>query len=242
MKSIAVIILFVISLSYASSAQESACDYKVEVLVEGEEFEKEDFTWRMKATKIEGGSTNITGTAEIQDSSGKTVKTYKPWTSESISRQKTSSEYTPNLKEGQEYKITAEIDVECDDTSKDNNVDVKTIKIKGEKEETENDDASDTETDAKSDDTASTEAENNEEIKPKTIQKAKATNPTTNEEAENVIQLTKNTQNQELQSTAAVIQAPQIVYESSNERIKDLIMIFLLALSILLNIILIWRR
>ena len=39
MKSLAIILVFAIAFTYASSAQQSSCDYKVEILVDGEEFE-----------------------------------------------------------------------------------------------------------------------------------------------------------------------------------------------------------
>ena len=130
MKALFIILILAISFSYTSFAQQSLCDYKVELIVNGTEFEKERFKWRMKATKLEGTSTNITGAADILDSKGNIVKKYKPWTDEPISRQKTSSEYSPNLKEGEEYTIKAEINVECDDINKDNNADAKAIKIK----------------------------------------------------------------------------------------------------------------
>jgi len=132
MKGIFIIILLALMLSKSSFAQ--TCDYRVEIMADGEEFKKEDFKWRMMATKIDGKSTNITGTAEIK-SDGKTIKSYKPWTSASISRQKTSSEYSPNLKPG-EYEIKAMIEVECDDSDMENNKDTKKITIEGEKEET----------------------------------------------------------------------------------------------------------
>ena len=248
MRSLAFILIFAILLAYTSFAQQSACDYKIEVIVDGKEFEKEDFKWRMRAIKIEGKSTNITGTAEIKDSSGKTVKSYKPWTSDSISKQKTSSEYSPNLKSGN-YEITAEINVDCDDANKDNNVDAKSIQIKGEKEETntkksKNEDAKTNEIDTietinKNKINADEAAQTNQN----TI-KTKTKKSTANEETENIIQLNKNNQkNQETQSiTAYAAQEPQIIYESSGERAKQWIMIFLLTLSVLLNIILIWKR
>ena len=129
MRLFVIIFVFVILLLDISFAQQSQCDYKVEVLADSQEFTKENFTWSMKATKIDGMATNITGTAKIEDSNNKIVKNYKPWTSESISRQKTSSKYSPNLNYG-EYKITAEISVDCNDTDKSNNADVKMISIK----------------------------------------------------------------------------------------------------------------
>ena len=235
MKGIFLIFIFVL-FALATFAQ-STCDYKVEILLGDDEFKIEEFTWRMKATKIEGGSTNITGTAEIKDSNDKTVKTYKPWTKASISKQKTSSEYTPNLKPGK-YEITAEISVECDDTNKENNIDVKTIKIKDSEEETKSNENDNEDLDIKSTEIT------NKQTETKTIQKPVTKKPTIAEETDNTIELkSKNTQkNQELQTTAAVIQTPQNVYVSSNEKAKNLILIFLLTLSILLNIILIWKR
>ncbi|MEK6828413.1 MAG: hypothetical protein AABX78_03615 [Nanoarchaeota archaeon] len=240
MKKLVIILLLGLAYVYISFAQQPSCDYKVEIIADGEEFEKEDFKWRMRATKIEGKSTNITGTAEIEDSNDKTVKSYKPWTSQAISKQKTSSEYTPNLKPG-EYEITAEINVECDDTNKDNNVDTKEIKIKGEIEETKNKESKNEDIEAKAKNTLTSDADN-EQITTKTT---KIISKTTDEEIENTIQLAnKNTQKiQESQPiTSSTIQTPQIAYESSNERAKGWIMIFLLTLSVLLNIILILKR
>ena len=203
MKGLIFVLVFIIILSYKSFAQ-STCDYKLEILVDGEEFESEEFTWRMRATNLQGGSTNITGTAEIQ-SNGKTIKSYKPWTSSSISRQKTSNEYTPNLKPG-EYKIIAEIKVDCDDTDKTNNVDTKTIKIK---------DGEEIQTSKNNIKSANNTKTNKIETKNSSIQKSISQN----EETENVIQL-KNNNQYRTQSTNPT-QKPQIINESSNEKAKD---------------------
>jgi|SRR3989338_7398805 len=230
MKGLALIIILAISLSYNSLAQQSSCDYKVEIIVDGEEFRKEDFKWRIRATKIEGKSTNITGIAEIK-ANGKTVKSYKPWTSASISMQKTSNEYSPNLNPGN-YEITAEINVECDDINKDNNLDSTTIKIKGENE-TNSKKSND-------EDAAINNKIDNEEFMspPQKINKS-----TANEETENIIKvIDKNTGKNQISPTTHAIQNPETVYVSSNEKAKGLILIFILALSILLNIILIWKR
>ena len=236
MKGLALIIVSAVLMSYASSAQQSQCDYKIEILVDGEEFEPADFTWRMKATKVEGKSTNITGTAKIE-ADGKTVKSYKPWTSASIAKQKTSNEYTPNLKPG-EYEIIAEIKVDCDDTNNGNNKDTKTINIKGEKEENKK---------SKSDEReiANSELTDKKQTQSTSIQSTaiKQQKPAIAEETDNMIQLnTNNKNNQKPQITAYQVKQPDIIYKSSNEKAKSLIMIFLLTLSILLNIILLWRR
>ena len=250
MKGLYIFIIFAVSLPFTSFAQQPECDYKVEVLVDGQEFESNDFTWRMQAAKIEGKSTNITGKAKIEDSGGKVVKSYKPWVSDSISKQKTSNKYTPNLKPG-EYEIMAEINVECDDINKDNNVDAKKIKIQGVVEETKNQKSS--ENTEKSNKLKNTEANNIEsnKIESQTSQntiatkseKAASKKPDA-EEIDNVIQLaaSNDKKSKQPQITAHATQQSPIVYESSNEKAKGLVMIFILTLSILLNIVLIWKR
>ena len=74
MKVFFIIIILILYFSYNSFAYQYLCDYKVEVIVNGTEFEKEGFKWKMRATNIEGASTNITGTADIQDSKGNIIK------------------------------------------------------------------------------------------------------------------------------------------------------------------------
>lgn len=186
MKSIAVIIILVISLAYTCLAQPSQCDYKVETIFNVQELEAQDFKLKIEATKLEGFATNITGTTKIKDQNGKIVRIYKPWTSEPISKQKTSINYFPNLKSG-EYTITSNINVGCDDINKDNDIDVKTVKIK---------------------------SLDNETIK----------------NSENIIYAKGSIKN------------PKIVYASGNEKSKSFIMVFLLILSVLLNVVLIWKR
>src|SRR3989344_3106646 len=129
MRWLVIVVIVIFLLPFLSFAQE--CDYKVEILIEGTEFTKKSFKWRMKATKLEGASTNITGAARIEDLNGNTIKSYKPWTNLPISKQKTSNEYSPNLKEG-DYKIISEIAVDCDDINKGNNIDARAIRIKSE--------------------------------------------------------------------------------------------------------------
>ena len=231
-------LMFAMLLSYPSLAQQNTCDYKIEILLDGSEFEKSDFKWRMQATKIEGKSTNITGTAEIEDSNGKTVKKYKPWTSDSISRQKTSSQYSPNLNPG-DYKITAEISVDCDDTNKNNNVDAKDIKIKGDKEETKI-------KKSKSSDENLGTGNGAVKIQNLTDEANKEDTPSIPDAISSISKKSEiklnNEKNQAPALTADAIQKPYIVYESSNEKAKELILILLLVFSVTLNIILIWRR
>lgn len=206
MRVLAFAVILALSLAYASLAEQSACDYGVAILIDGEEFENELLKWRIKATKINGNSANITGNVYIEDMNGKIIKKYRTWTHEQISKQKTSSEYSPNLKEDF-YKINAEINVSCEDTNKSNNEDVKEIKVKNEK------------------------------------RKIIATEElTTNISFKNTISLAKTSQKNQIQHNAANDLYTQSVYKSSGEKSKELIVILLLALSILLNIILIWKR
>jgi hypothetical protein len=243
MKGIVILLIILPLFSLHSFAQE--CDYKVEILADGDEFDSQDFKWRMRATKIEGKSTNITGTAEIE-SNGKTVKSYKPWTSDPIAKQKTSNEYSPNLKPGS-YGLTAEISVECDDTNKDNNADKKEIKIKGSEDSKEEGKepakkSAKNNEDASLQSTAAGSAIISGQKNPQTSSKPKKST----EEFDNVIELnSQNNKKSETQITANTIknpENPELVYKSSSERAKGWIMIFLLTLSILLNIVLIWKR
>src|SRR3989338_6568570 len=190
MKGIFIIILLALMLSKSSFAQ--TCDYRVEIMADGEEFKKEDFKWRMMATKIDGKSTNITGTAEIK-SDGKTIKSYKPWTSDSISRQKSKSK-------------SEDIEAENKDTA--NNEINKQAETK--------------------------------QATPNPMQKA--AKPIQDEDI--TIQSTnKNQKNQAIPlATANAVKNTENIYISSSEKAKSLIMVFLLALSILLNIVLIWKR
>ena len=247
-------LIFITLFSYMSFAQ-SECDYKIEILTDGDEFDKDDFVWRMMAIKIEGESTLITGTARIEDPNGKTVKSYKPWASQSISRQKTSSKYSPNLREGEEYEIIAEIAVGCDDTDNSNNKDTKPIKIKGVKREettsSETEEAESTDDEIEKVELTSTKTRKNEIITimpqdttPKEPKKEEGIEEEKEAETQNTIQLTGKDGNREIniQPTARAVQNEELVYASSNEKAKELMLVILLILSILFNIILIWRR
>ena len=123
-----VAILFLVLLTGISAAETNDCNYKIEILLNSSIYAPSDFAWKMKATKISGVSTNITSAAKIEDSGGKIIKTYRPWASDPISKQKTSGEYSPNLKEGQ-YKLTSEISVDCNDIDKSNNIDSENFEV-----------------------------------------------------------------------------------------------------------------
>lgn len=243
MRKLAIFLLLGIVYSSISFAQ-TTCDYGIEILADGDKFEPEGFKWRMKAFKIEGKSTNITGTAKIEDSNGKTVKSYKPWTFQSISKQKTSNEYSPNLKPGK-YKIIAEIDVECDDTDKSNNEAEKEIEIKGEAEEKTAKSSGNEERVADE----STKSEGKQQITQnfQTAATSKPKKSAPSEKFENTIELKSqnNPRNKEMPATTNAIKgtkSAETVYISGNELAKGWIMALLLTISVLLNIILIWKR
>ena len=205
------------SLSYIALADDSACDYEVNILANGTDFEQNSFEWKMIAVKIQGKPTNITGTAEIMDMKGNIIKKYKPWTSEPISKQKTSSKHSPNLKDG-DYKIISKIDLECNDINKNNNIDEKIIKIKS--------------------------RQNGPQI-------ARHENSTLQQplpkESENNSISNKNNQTIDFENEIYLkdsnkVVKDKIIYESSNEKAKNLVLFFMLGISILLNIVLIWKR
>lgn len=254
MRLFAVILAFAVLFSVFAFAQQNDCDYKVDVLLDSFEFTKENFTWKMKATKIEGIATNITGTASIE-SDGNLVKSYKPWTNLSISKQKTSSTYSPNLDEN-DYKITSDIFVECNDIDKTNNIDVKNFRIIAENiMEDLNFNGNNTVTQPEIQQQSIQEQtvqlnETNDSINNKTITDEKTTNTenqqnqiqtqnTANENFNNVINLKEDLEGKQESADNA---KSSIAYESSNEKTKNLIIYSILGLSVLLNVILIWKR
>lgn len=114
----------------------SACDYELLIEMNGSSFAQDDFEWRMKAINKKGGKANITGRALIVDSFGNEVKSYKPWTNDSITTKKTSTKYSPNLKAGS-YILFANISVGCEDENLQNNEAFSFFTIHGEKKERE---------------------------------------------------------------------------------------------------------
>ncbi|MBI2208322.1 lamin tail domain-containing protein [Candidatus Woesearchaeota archaeon] len=108
------------------------CDYAVNFILSKTLFDNSsDFTFKIRASKISGTTTNFTMRAKIEDLNGKLVREYEPFTNESITTQKTSSEYTPNLDEGKSYILDSNITTGCDDANIENNFDMQIITIKG---------------------------------------------------------------------------------------------------------------
>tara|TARA_Y100000310_G_scaffold336554_1_gene421440 strand:- start:21989 stop:23758 length:1770 start_codon:yes stop_codon:yes gene_type:complete len=111
---------------------EQGCDYAVELILAKTMFDNSsEFSFKVRASKVSGSKTNLTMRAKIEDLNGKLIKEYKPFTNESITKQRTSTEYTPNLEEGKSYTIYSNITVQCNDTNIQNNFDTRIITIKG---------------------------------------------------------------------------------------------------------------
>lgn len=109
---------------------EKNCDYEAEIILEKTIFQNSsDFSFQVKVSKIEGQSTNFTATAKIEDIGGKLIREYKPFSNEKITKQRTSSKYTPNL-EGGVYILSSNMSAQCDDVNSENNFDSRIIAIK----------------------------------------------------------------------------------------------------------------
>ncbi len=110
----------------------SGCDYTAELILAKTVFDNSsDFSFKIRASKISGSSTNFTLKAKIEDLNGKLIREYSPFTDEEITKQRTSAEFTPNLKEGKSYFMDSNVTVQCDDTNANNNFDSRIITIKG---------------------------------------------------------------------------------------------------------------
>lgn len=249
MKGIAIAFIIVLTMSCIALA-DADCDYEASIIANGTDFAREDFQWQMRAVRLQGGPANITGTAEIIDSEGNVVKRYKPWTNEPISKQKTSAKYSPNLKEGA-YKIVSEISLSCNDINKNNNVNEKAIRIKNLQDELKINESNnlqqplpkEMENNASPGQKTGATILNTTKDNNKTINLEQSeTKNSTNEEFENEIYLKEsNDKKEELMPTAAAAKSG-IIYQSSNEKSKSMILFLLLGISILLNIVLIWKR
>jgi hypothetical protein len=111
---------------------ELSCDYAVEFILAKTVFDNSsEFSFKIRASKISGSPTNFTLRARIEDLNGRLIKEYKPFTNKSITRQRTSTTYTPNLEEGKSYFIDTNVTVQCNDTAQENNFDTRIITIKG---------------------------------------------------------------------------------------------------------------
>jgi len=115
-----------------SIISEQGCDYAVEFILAKTVFENSsEFSFRIRASKIIGTKTNFTLRAKIEDLNGKLIREYRPFTNQSITRQRTSSEFTPRLGEGKSFFMGSNVTTQCNDTNMDNNFDTRLITIKG---------------------------------------------------------------------------------------------------------------
>jgi len=111
---------------------EQGCDYAVEFILAKTVFDNSsEFSFKIRASKVSGRKTNFTSRGKIEDLNGKLIREYKPFTNQSITKQRTSTEYTPNLGEGKSYFMDSNITVQCNDTNTKNNFDARIITIKG---------------------------------------------------------------------------------------------------------------
>lgn len=108
------------------------CDYAVNFILEKTLFDNSsDFSFKIRASKISGIATNFSMRAKIEDMNGKLMKEYSPFTNDSITTQRTSSELTPNLEEGKSYILYSNITTDCADSINESNFDTEIITIKG---------------------------------------------------------------------------------------------------------------
>ena len=237
MKIIVLAAAFILLFSLFSAAQPARCDYGVEIQLNGTQFEKSGFKFRIKATKIDGIPTNITGTAEISDIQGNAIRKYILWNNESISRQKTSGYYSPNLKEGR-YILSSRIDVLCDDYNSGNNIDSKPAEItiilpKYLPSLTEN---------ASVPQETLIPVRNNFQLPEKSNESARE-NISASKVAESIVQdNTIYTMSDQKNIAAKDSGKENIVYKSSSQKSEELVVYFLLGLSLILNVVLIWKR
>src|SRR3989344_6204899 len=249
MKIILIIMLFLVLLTVVSAEELNDCDYKIEILLNSSVYTPSGFAWKMRATRVSGISTNITAEARIEDLNGKIIKAYKPWTSDPISRQKTSGEYSPNLKDGQ-YKLTSEINVGCNDIDKSSNIDTGSFAIASSADENKVDIKDNS-------DELNYQQDSKEEIMiTQTSQVISAP-----EEDKSIVQIPENEVNIKNRSDEATLaqktieysdeitlldngegsdsavqdsSKPELIYESSNEKSKEIVLYVLLGFSALL--------
>lgn len=241
----ALAILFLINLcALASSVNQ--CDYKVEIIADGAEFESRDFSWKAKVTKMEGEPSSIQGSASITKD-GKEIKKYKLWNGDVVPRHRTSSSYSPNLDAG-EYTITAYINADCDDKNMEDNRATKKVSITDEKKEVVPKSSKQQEKPVesgkkkikKSLNPANAEIQS-AEIKPQ-AKKAAPNLTKRNDAATKSAAMAKSPQIPAISNAPSAIPTGAVVFESSGEKSRNWVLGSLLAVSIILNVVLIWKR
>jgi hypothetical protein len=118
--------------AFDNGTTSGTCDYETQIVLEKSIFDRQDdFSWKMVVRNVRGGSTIISSTAFIYDLFGNVKQDYRPFTNDSITKQRTSSTYSPNLQEGQSYILAANTTTACLDTSQENNYDERIFTIQG---------------------------------------------------------------------------------------------------------------
>lgn len=98
------------------------CDYKIEALMNTSHFgSPEEVGFQLRASNKWGPATSISATARLEDFFGNLIQDYKPWTNQSITSQRTSSHYTPNLDGGKSYSLAANLTTACPDAERGDN-------------------------------------------------------------------------------------------------------------------------
>ncbi len=115
-----------------NGTESGACDYETQIILTKSIFQnQDDFSWKMVVRNNGGEATNISSLASIHDLFGNIKKEYAPFSNDSITRQRTSSTYSPNLAEGQSYMLIANTTTACLDTNPSNNYDERIFTIQG---------------------------------------------------------------------------------------------------------------
>ena len=100
-----------------------SCDYAVELEYNLSSYKAiGDLQLRMTAFSVEDHKTNITGILRISDIYGRGIKAYAPFKEESVTRQRSSPIYNPELNLDEAYLLTANISTACIDISLENNM------------------------------------------------------------------------------------------------------------------------
>ena len=111
---------------------EQDCDVSIEFILAKTVFDNSsEFSFKIRVSKISGTKNNFTLRAKIEDLNGKLIREYRPFTNQSITRQRTTSSFTPNLEEGKSYFMGSNVTTQCNDTNMNNNFDNRLITIKG---------------------------------------------------------------------------------------------------------------
>ncbi|MFC1801097.1 lamin tail domain-containing protein [Nanoarchaeota archaeon] len=111
------------------NAMVAGCDWQVDVQPSKSIYnEGEQVGWEITVSRNYGEAGLVSVEGYVEDVFGRVVKSYKPWTNESITTQRTKS-YTPNLAD-EVYNVKFEItDLDCSDNNLGNNNDEELITI-----------------------------------------------------------------------------------------------------------------